>query len=235
MNTTLNLNRFGRFFKTEILINKNTIAIILLALLLLMLIVYYLPTAVTTNVGEETSFNIEFGADKVLDLSNYLSVFNFVVFLLPFVLYSRLYDRVKSVRYANLPASQLEKVISAILQTTIIVPILLMAVLVLFLSVIYLLTSPNIAVDYSKFFNDYWGIIQKQSILFLMVFWFKEKKLLKILLVFIVTIILLIIYNYIIAFNSSSATFINNLESFIDFWNKHEKLILGRQLYTILY
>jgi hypothetical protein len=65
---------------------------------------------------------------EITDIESFLGIPLILIALMPFFLYNGLYDKVKSVRYAMLPASQTEKVASAVIQANILIPALLVIV-----------------------------------------------------------------------------------------------------------
>jgi hypothetical protein len=95
-----------------------------------------------------------------------------------------------------LPASQLEKVVSAIIQTSIIIPALLTVVMFLALFIFRLTIYPNLEVLNLGFFQHFFKTIQVQSFVFLGVFWFKNNKILKMILIIIAIFVLLGVINY---------------------------------------
>ena len=226
MNSTFDLKRFGKLIKAETFINKSSIVKLLLGLLLLLLIVYYLPPLLENggidNISKE---------DIKIRVPYLYSIFSMFVLLVPFFLYHNLYDKVKNIRYAMFPTSQLEKVISAIIQTSIITTALLMLVLSLFLLMVYLTTSINLEVSIfriERFFEVFFMVIQVQSFLFLGIFWFKNNKILKMILILIAIIALLIWISYLI---TSPETVVykfleRHSDSYIlNFFNNHSKTI----------
>jgi tetratricopeptide (TPR) repeat protein len=100
----------------------------------------------------------------------------------PIILYNTLYDSVKSVSYAMLPASQLEKFVSAIVQVAIIVPVLTIIVFLLSIFVIHYIVGTEIQMvdPVSRYGRILFRCIQFQSFIFLGAFWFKRKKVIKI-------------------------------------------------------
>jgi hypothetical protein len=192
MNSTFNLNRFWKLIKIETLINKGIIVKLLLGLLVVSLLAHYL--ALRTIEDSDIVGNIV----ETLYLSIFKNIVLVFTFLVPIFLYYNLYHKVKNVGFAILPASQLEKVISAIVQTTIIAPALLMAVMTLFLLVIRWTVFPNLEFKLTPIAEDLFEIIQFQSFLLLGVFWFKNNKLLKIILTVIVISILFAMLVYFI-------------------------------------
>jgi len=238
MNSTFDLKRFGKLIKAETLINKSTIVKLLLGLLLILLIVYYLPTLFG---GARSIEEKEYFFTTIEQYNSYQILYVFVL-LVPFFLYYNLYDKVKNVRYAMLPTSQLEKVISAVIQTSIISSALLMLVLALFLLIVYLtdFTSLELSflsiLDIEKFFETFFAVIQVQSFLFLGIFWFKNNKILKMILTAIAIITLLTVIGYIIANNQYIAEWLyeffkkcynSDVNDVLKFLYDHSKTILA--------
>ncbi|MCL2039610.1 MAG: hypothetical protein FWG85_04180 [Bacteroidetes bacterium] len=202
MNQIFNLKRFYKFLKTETLVNKNVIVLALLILILGFITIYYINNFILNNLF--MSAGIE-GNEMTTDTNiipnnigvSYLFMLQIIVVVLPFMLYKSLYDKVKSVKYFILPASQLEKVSAAIMQTSIIIPILLTIALAIITLIIYLITPTQITITFSDYFDSIYDAIRLQSLIFLGVFWFKNNKFIKI----IIAIILLFILFFIITIN----------------------------------
>jgi len=185
MNSTFYFNRFLKLVKTESLINKSTIIKILLTLVGVMLMFY-----LGNNPFSITDLdNVNVVANTVY---NECRLFLFLAIILaPLALFSNLYHKEKNVNYAMLPASQLEKVISALIQTSILTPALLVSVFVLFILVFRLISFPHLEV-FQLEFKDVFTVIQYQSLLFLGMFWFKNNKILKITLTGIAVLVLFV-------------------------------------------
>jgi hypothetical protein len=128
-----NPNRFWKLVKTETLIKKNTIIKLLLALIVLLLLVYFVSVSL-----------VDIDTEIYLDIETYLQIFYAIMVLTPIFLYNSLYDSIKSVKYAMIPASQLEKIIYAIIQTNIIIPCAMLIVLSMFVITIYVINSFDI-------------------------------------------------------------------------------------------
>jgi len=187
MNSTFELNRFGKLIKTDFLINKSTVVKLLLGLLLGMSIVYFFnayffspKTTSTIIINDEV-----ISGDAEVAYNLYLPLLEICIFLIPILIFYNLYHKVKDVQNAMLPASQLEKMLSAIIQVSIITPALLMILFGLLLLLFYLLNSQSIdlnAQNLQAFFKNYFTMIQIQSFVFLGVFWFRDNKILKMIL-----------------------------------------------------
>ena len=199
MNQTFNLKRFYKFLKTETLINKNAIIRALLGLLLMFLAAYYFDNYIlggAFSIGTDVGMSVEtvHTTQSSID-SIYLFILQIMVIMLPFGLYKKLYDKVKSVKYAMLPASQLEKVMSAITLTSIVIPIILTLAFGLMIFTTHLITSATIKITFSNYFDYIFEAIQLQSLLFLGFFWFKRNKFIKIIIAIIVLFVLNIVFN----------------------------------------
>jgi hypothetical protein len=132
-----------------------------------------------------------------------------------------------------LPVSQAEKVTFAIIQTGILIPALLVIVFWGFIFIIHRISSAEIAMDLSVFFkNIVFDAIQAQSLIFLGVFWFKDKKILKVILAITALIIALVAWEHLFENYYSNETvlkFVENFEWLFEFLSNH-----GRVIFAIL-
>ena len=229
MSEIFNLNRFWKFVKTETLINKNMIIKHILGLLVLFLFSYYIIE--NFFFGGITPEEVKMVEMYVWNPDMLIALLHCFIALIPFFYYINLYDSIKSVRYAMLPASQLEKVISAIIQTSVIIPALLIAVFGLFLLVIRLTNTFEIGLEWGEFFKNVFTEIQVQSFLFLGVFWFKKNKVLKIILSLLVSFTLLMLLGIFLGNNNSLLTsvndFLNNFSDFFEFLSNNIRIIVS--------
>lgn len=180
MNNTFNFNRFFNLIRTEILINKKLYAILSLIVLFCISFGYYLirqHDVMPTDAYASSIFNI------ILLL----------VFVAPLVFYINLYDSKKDVQRAMLPASQFEKLLSAIVQVSVLLPLLLFAIYVVSLTILSWINLPNLSINYSYYIENMFYNVQLQSFLFLAVFFFKNNKIIKIIITGIAIIVCFIL------------------------------------------
>jgi len=233
MNSTFDLNRFRKLIKIDLLINKSAVAKLLLGLLLGMSIVYFFTTYIFSPSPSSTVIDSE-GVSVVVGIGSdsYLSILEICVFLIPIVLFYNLYHKVKDVRNAMLPASQLEKVLSAVLQTSIITPALLLILFGLLLLIFHLLNPQSfelITPTFQGFFKDYFAMIQVQSLVFLGMFWFKGNKILKMILTVIAITVLLTVLGLLLSKNPQFMNWLlaDDFGGINEFLEKYGKIILA--------
>lgn len=225
MNSTFDLNRFWKLVKTETLINKSTIIKLLLGWLLLVLLVYYYHSRIFIYMIPDVN------QDTIFVVHDYTEILILVIIIVPLSLHYNVYHKVKNASYAMLPASQLEKVISAIIQTSILIPALLLAVLVLFMLI---LRSVNPNLEIEIIYREIFTAIQIQSFLFLGMFWFRKNKILKMTLIIIVVTVLIITTAYWIFHISPQGdlyyflfNFTTKFKDVITFISEHKNIILA--------
>jgi hypothetical protein len=118
--------------------------------------------------------------------------FGILLLILPFLFYNFVYHPTKSLTYMMLPASWLEKFMSAWMMCVIAVPMMLFAFSLL-IGFVGDLAGAQVTYHSLKMkpflINIYLPTIAMQSFFFLMVFWFKRKKIQKTILVVVIFII----------------------------------------------
>ena len=134
-----------------------------------------------------------------------------------------------------LPASQLEKMLSAIIQASIFIPAILIIAFGLLLLIFSLISpqyqsfEPNAQI-LQKFFKHIFNLLQVQSLVFLGMFWFKGNKILKMIVTVIAVTVLLITAGFILAKHDGSfLKWVLELENnkFLDFLADYGKTILA--------
>jgi len=204
MNNTFNISRFGRFFAMEFRQYRN-IFLILMGVTLIDLIAsmatfsatLQMLTAVDTLEGVDNALAVSMIQDAKLGVSPFRfgGAFGLLILIVPFLLYNFVYHPTKSLTYSMLPASWLEKFMSAWLMCVIFVPFLLFgfSLLVAFIGDLLGAQVSYHALDLRLFLrNFYLPTIAVQSIAFWGAFWFRRRKIGKTILVVASVVIVLI-------------------------------------------
>ena len=173
MNSVFNLNRFGKLVKAELLINKKSF-IRILALLVLLGALYW----------------IGIGVDMIFHTVSLIAIF-------PFFLYKNVHHKDKGIVYAMLPATPLEKILSAIILVNVFSIVFLVA-FTLAIALISTLLGNDIAMESisNEIFPRFFIIITMQSIVLFSMFGFSKNKILK----FILLLLLLMGIAFLIAY-----------------------------------
>ena len=232
MNVIFSYKRFWQLTKTEIRINKMLFIRPILGLISVMFIAYFISSTffgITEPCGQEIgnseNMSVTFDATDVEEDTNFALFLYVMIMVIPLGIYKNLYDKDKGVRYAMMPASQLEKVLSAISICAIIMPVVLIAVYWLALSVLRFIHPYKIVLDVNEFFQWIFYAIQIQSVLFLLIFWFKENKNMKIIITFATITFLLIGGSYYVS-QHLPIDFIYNFSGLLNFLADYGRIIL---------
>lgn len=207
MNNVFNFSRFIKLLKTEILINKKYYAIFPLLIIFGISFGYYMTTVFNPTP-------IEYYISGYVDF-----IFNLIfaiVLVAPLVFYINLYDSKKDVARMLFPASQLEKVLAAVIQISFLLPVLLLIIAILLFLFIRLIKFPYLTIDYKDIMTTIFTTIQLQSILFLAVFSLKNNKIIKIIAGAIAFFIILAIFGSIIAVIGPSIKMVQFFETIYD-------------------
>ncbi|MCL2414208.1 MAG: hypothetical protein FWC94_03020 [Bacteroidales bacterium] len=179
MNNTFNISRFGKFLVMELLRFKGILGILLGVIFGVILMDLLISTA--TSGGSDGPVG---GGTAV-----------FLILITPFILYNFVYHPAKSLTYAMLPASWLEKFASAWVMCVIFVPFLLFGFVTLISFISNLLGAQIIyqALNWNFFTGTYLPAICFQAIAFCGAFWFRRKKVGKTILTIVVIMMVLLV------------------------------------------
>lgn len=184
MEKIININRFAKVVKNEIIINsKKYLTLFGIALI---------PFIVALIFSFFTYFSV--------GIFSYVTFVGVICVFAPFMLYKNLFHRIKGVHYTMLPAKNSEKFLSMMVQNLFIIPLLLYIIVfvcMLFLGDVYdesrasillqaiFCTPKNIIGENSFFYSAYWNTITFQSIAIWGVTFFRSHKVRKTLIVFL--------------------------------------------------
>ncbi|MCL2027555.1 MAG: hypothetical protein FWG79_03605 [Bacteroidales bacterium] len=224
MKNTFDISRFGKFFAMEFRLFRNIILILLGVTFLDLTIsmatfsnTYGMLVDAQTTTADITT-EMEMDGTEPITLSNlpnlsratdhafemaklgvnpfrFGGAFGFFMLILPFLFYNFVYHPTKSLTYSMLPASWLEKFMSAWTMCVIAVPILLFAfsLLVAFVGELVGAQISWHALNLKDFFNGFYvPTIGAQAVAFWGVFWFRNKKAQKTILTMVIFVIAMI-------------------------------------------
>ena len=181
MKNTFNIARFAKFFTTELRLFRN-VFLIFMGIIVVDLI--------TSIISGHTSGRSAGG------------LIIFLIAITPFALYNFLYHPTKSFTYAMLPASWLEKFMSAWIMCVVFVPLLLVGfstgvAILLDLLFSQIITSYRALFDFQLFFAEFYlETIAAQAVAFCGAFWFKRQKIGRTILTIVIIVFALVFVGF---------------------------------------
>ena len=203
MKNTFNISRFGKFFAMELRRFRGILGILLGVIFGVILIGVLISTVTGGSDPDPVG-----GGTAV-----------FLILITPFILYNFVYHPTKSLTYAMLPVSWLEKFASAWVVCVIFVPFLLFgfATLVAFISNFLGAQITYQALNWNFFIDTYLPTIGFQAIAFCGAFWFRRQKVGKTILTIVIAMMALLVLAVVLRYfgvgDAEGAIRINNESS----------------------